>query len=176
MKSAGARIAPIYDEDYVFQWGKTHYKGKTVLDLGADIGSTADFFLRKGAEKVIAVEGSEAQFKRLQANAAVLKGVVPVFLFIEHSSQIEDLMLQYSFDIVKTDIEGGEINLFGIKDEIFSKVPEYLVEVHSDTLYSIMLRKFARNDYKIVSVNACASPTRIVYARKRQKHVRNSLG
>lgn len=153
-------------------WGKIDYKGKTVLDLGADIGSTADFFLRKGAKKVVAVEGSQDNFRTLQTNASILKGMIPNVLFIERPSQIEKLILQYDFDIVKMDIEGGEINLFTVKNEIFSKVAEYIVEVHSDKLFDLMLKKCAENNYKIISAKAWSPPVRIIYVRKCQKRVR----
>lgn len=34
---------PPYGEDYDHHWGYTSFNGKTVLDLGADYGSTAHF-------------------------------------------------------------------------------------------------------------------------------------
>ena len=83
--------------------------------------------------------------------------------------------MQYDFDIVKMDIEGGEINLFTIKNEIFSKVPEYIIEVHSDKLFSLMLKKCAENNYKIISAKAWSPPVRIVYARKYQKPARRRI-
>ena len=70
IKNVGARVRPIYDEDYDFQWGKIDYKGKTVLDLGADIGSTADFFLGKGLRKSWQWKGlwkTSERYKPMQA-------------------------------------------------------------------------------------------------------------
>jgi len=52
-------ILPIFNEDYNECWGCVSYKDKTVLDLGADYGSTVYYFLKNGAKKVIAVEGDK---------------------------------------------------------------------------------------------------------------------
>lgn len=53
----GKSIPAIYRENYDVQWGQTNYKDTIVLDFGADVGSTASFFLQKGAKKVVAIEG-----------------------------------------------------------------------------------------------------------------------
>lgn len=159
-------IPPIHDEDYESHWGKINYRGKVVLDIGADVGSTADFFLKKGARMVIAVEGSKLCFEQLRANAPLMKNVIPLFIFIENPEQIESLIQKWTCDVVKIDIEGGELNLLKIEDEAFRRVPEFIVELHSNNLFKMMLRKCARNNYKIMDVNSYDSPLRIVYARR----------
>ncbi len=45
-------------ETYEKNYGMIDYKDKVVVDIGADFGSTARFFLRKGAKKVIAYEAN----------------------------------------------------------------------------------------------------------------------
>jgi predicted methyltransferase len=59
---------PIFGEDYSKHW-KADFKGKVVLDLGADYGSTAFYFLQKGAREVIAVEGDRILALNLAKNA-----------------------------------------------------------------------------------------------------------
>jgi len=163
---ADSSIPPIHDEDYESHWGKINYRGKVVLDIGADVGSTADFFLKKGAKMVIAVEGSKLCFEQLRANASLMRNVVPLFIFIENPEQIESLIQKWMCDVVKIDIEGGELNLLKIEDEVFRRVPEFIVELHSDNLFKMMLRKCVRNNYRIMDVNSYDLPLRIVYATR----------
>ncbi|MEM2995027.1 MAG: hypothetical protein QXI91_03285 [Candidatus Bathyarchaeia archaeon] len=50
---------PSFGEDYDKHWNYLNFKGKKILDLGADYGSTASYFLWQGAKQVIAVERNE---------------------------------------------------------------------------------------------------------------------
>jgi hypothetical protein len=167
LQSPDARIAAIHDEDYESHWGSAEYDGKVVLDVGADIGSTADFFLRKGAMKVIAVEGSRVCFEKLKINADAVKAITPVSLFISRPDQIECLILNTVPDIVKMDIEGCEANLFRIDDEIFKRVPEYAVEVHSPDLLSMMLEKCVKNNYEVISIKTLDRRVNIVHVKRK---------
>ena len=169
LQGLDARIAAIHDEDYESHWGKIEYDGKVVLDVGADIGSTADFFLRKGAMKVIAVEGSKVCFEKLKINANAIKAITPVSLFVNRPDQIECLILKTAPDIVKMDIEGCEANLFQISDEIFKKVPEYVVEVHSRALLSMMLEKCAKNNYRVVNITTLDRRVNIVHVKRKNR-------
>jgi FkbM family methyltransferase len=81
-------IAPIYGEDYDSHWGFTSFKGKVVLDLGADYGSTAHYFLRRGARRVVAVEGDPRLAEELEENFRGDGRVVPIHLFIEKAEQV----------------------------------------------------------------------------------------
>ena len=42
--------------DYLWSYGSISWKGKVVLDIGADIGSSAIFFLMNGADYVYLLE------------------------------------------------------------------------------------------------------------------------
>jgi hypothetical protein len=172
-QTSGVRIPAIYDDDnYGLQLGEVDYCGKTVLDIGADVGSTADFFLRRGAKLVIAVEGSRAFFERLKANARILNGILPVYLYIDRASQVEWLILQRNYDLLKMDIyDGDEISLLQISDLIFKRIPEYIVEVHSEDLFNMLVKKCAKNNYEMKVHTWRPSSTdsgrlRIVYARR----------
>ena len=66
------RVKPWEDLDLDTHWGWLDVEGKVVLDVGADYGSTADFFLQRGAARVIAVEGDPRSFRRLEALAKPL--------------------------------------------------------------------------------------------------------
>jgi SAM-dependent methyltransferase len=67
--------------------------GKTVLDLGAGCGETAQFFLNHGASRVVCVEPNSTWLEYLQKNFGNDPRVEIVSDFIDH---------------IKMDIEGGE--------------------------------------------------------------------
>jgi hypothetical protein len=144
----------IYVEDYEFQYGKINYTDRVVLDVGADIGSTAHFFLEKGANLLVAVEGSKQCFKELKANAKSCKKIVAIECFINHPDQIEALILRWKPNIVKLDIEGSEIHLFSVADNVFCSVQEYLIEVHNEDLLRMLRKKCDVNGFEIVSLGS----------------------
>jgi hypothetical protein len=131
-------IAPIYNESYDKHWNFTSFENKVILDLGADYGSTAYYFLRKGASKVIAVEGNPQLASKLKFNSQKFKKIVPLENFIDNSEKIENLISDYHPDLVKVDIEGYEKLLTNID---VTKVKEWLIEAHSKELY-LTLAKF----------------------------------
>lgn len=68
---------------------------------------------------------------------------------------------------MKVDIEGHELHLFKIRDDIFKRVSVYIVEVHSYNLLRSMLEKCARNNYKVRDINPINPPLRMVWAERR---------
>lgn len=172
-ESNGTLIPAIYAESYDFQWGDVKCKGLSVLDVGADIGSTAQFFLKKGAKQIIAVEGSGKCFNKLKSNAKSLIRVIPILLLVNDPKQIESLILKYKPDIVKMDIEGGEEYLFQTEDVVFAEVPEYIIEVHSNNLFDMLKKKSEVNNYEIVRVSppfpSGDTPPYIVHITKKLK-------
>lgn len=137
--------------DYELHWGLKPqiitYSDKTVLDLGADYGSTAEFFLKHGAKKVIAIEGDQKLSKQLIDNYKGSSNVIPISKFIDSPKQIEQLISKYKPDIVKVDIEGYEINLLKVKPKIIQSVKEWMIEYHSDELKDKLLAFFQSLHY-----------------------------
>ena len=123
-------IPPFLGENYESHWGCFSFAGKTVLDIGADYGSTAAFFLQKGAKSVIAVEPDPALFAKLVSNFSGRTDVVPVNLEISEPRHFEELILRFKPDILKADCEGCEIQLTKVRPALLKKVREYLVETH----------------------------------------------
>jgi len=147
------------------EYGFIDYEGKKVMDIGADWGRTADYFLQKGAKSVIAVEGFPVFYEKLKENARFLPGMFPVFLVIRHPDDFVVLINRWSPDLMQVDCEGCEAHLFQVPDEIFSRIPEYLVEIHSIRLYEAMKRKCRANEYIIVEDRSGGKPNlRILYA------------
>jgi len=125
-------------ENMEHHWGseafKIDYKDKIVLDLGAGNGESTEYFLFKGAKKVIAVEGYFEFFKTLFKNVETILGekVVPIQIMIKDPEDIESLILEYKPDIIKSDIEGAEIHILKMKNEIWNLVQDYIIEFHAN--------------------------------------------
>lgn len=160
------RIWPIYKEDYGHHYGAIRYKGKKVLDIGADVGSTTDFFLRRGAREVIAVDGSKGMYDGLLKNLAKIPGTKPVFLLIEKPEHFEQLIRKHRPDVLKADIEGAEKHLFLISDEAFRMVPEYMIETHGSGTYQSMIDKCKRCGFTIEHIVKWRPGIDIIYAKR----------
>jgi len=146
-------LPPISGSNFARDYGFVDYRGKVVLDVGADYGSTAAFFLRKGASNVIAVEGNTTYFQQLAANVMEVAEVIPVYLGICSADDFEFLISTYQPYILKVDCEGCELHLLGVKDKTFLKVPEYLLEIHTADLWHKFKAKFEGLGYTITHVD-----------------------
>jgi len=110
------------------------YKNKFVLDIGADYGSTADFFLKKGAYRVIAVEKDPEYYKGLSLFSEG-RPITPLHIEIKTIKDILDLIVKYKPDIVKIDCEGCERNFlrhfYTEKNKKKLMIPEFfIIEIH----------------------------------------------
>lgn len=136
-------------ENYESLYGYVDYKGKTVLDVGADYGSSAFFFLEKGAKKVYAVERNEWLAKKLRRNAEKTDKLTAIKLDVSHPNHF-DMLLKLKPDIAKVDIELGERHLLGIDNEILSSIPEYLIETHTKQLFDAFSKRLQKLGYIIL--------------------------
>lgn len=126
-----------------------NFEGKTILEIGADVGSTASYFLKNKAKRVISVEGNSTYFNRLEENSQKL-GNEPVFLMVDNKEKLESLLNSYKPDILHMDCERCEKLLLDIKDEILKRIPEYEIEVHtSKELLQNLMEKFLDLNYEI---------------------------
>jgi DNA-directed RNA polymerase beta subunit len=143
------RIPRMLDEDYNKHWNYTSFVGKTVLDLGADYGSTADYFLVNGAERVVAVEGDKELARKLHGNFGKDKRVVPVEKWIGSGKDVNMLIEKYRPDIVKVDIEGQEKSLLDVD---VGKAKEWLIETHTEELHRLVRKFFVQSGFKVSTV------------------------
>lgn len=178
-------MKPPFGENYEVHWGSADYKGKVVLDIGADYGSTADFFLGKGATKVIAVERDKGFFERLYTLSLGRPEIVAVGRDVATTADFLVLLEEYDADLMKVDCEGCEAFLLELDDAIFSRVPEYLVEVHSketteicgnchpygglEDLRKRFLEKFGHCGFEIVREFKYCSAVWVIHACKKDK-------
>jgi len=130
------------------------YKDKIVLDVGADYGSTASFFLEKGAKQVIAIESEDNDFKRLEKYARS-ETIIPLNISIDNSQQFENLLRTYKPNIVKMDCEGCERALFDVPKDA-GRIPElYVMELHPHRVPELWqkLRAYFKNcGFSIISI------------------------
>lgn len=142
-------LMPIYDEDYDLHWNYRSFKYKKILDLGADYGSTASYFLRKGAKQVVAVEGDHDLASKLKSNFVGDIRVIPIEQKINSAVDIASLISSHSPDLVKVDIEGSECYLLKCSDNTLKKVDEWLIETHTSELYKDISQRFLRLGFKV---------------------------
>jgi precorrin-6B methylase 2 len=140
-------------ENYNEHWGFINYKGKVVLDIGADSGSTAAFFSERGAQKIICIEGMKESFDQLLENSRKIPGIQKCFLGAIQEPMAMKESLGEPADIVKIDIEGAEINLLGIDPKIIQSHDEYIIEVHNPYVYNNLKEYFERSNFKVESFN-----------------------
>ena len=100
----------LWQETYVPTGG---VKGKTVLDIGACCGGTAELFFDNGAAKVIAIERDPERVKMLRHNAEKLGWNIEI---LPREFRLEDLEIPRDF--TKADIEGYEMQLLEAADKI----------------------------------------------------------
>ncbi len=142
-------IPSFYGENYDVHWRGVSFLGKKILDVGADIGSTASYFLCKGASLVYAVEGNRLFYEELERNSNHELNIVPIFLWVDSQEKWMELIISTRPDLVKVDCEGCERHLLDLPNEIFGSIPEYIIEAHRRDLFDALLSKLQENYYQI---------------------------
>ena len=138
-------------EDYDLMYGRADYHNKIVLDVGADWGSTALFFLSRGARQVISVECNPELVEQLRKTAEN-KPIIALGMKVRSIGDWEHLINTYNPDIIKSDCEGCEESLLTINDGIFRKVREYVIEAHGKGIIIAFKEKFERLKYRIADI------------------------
>jgi len=146
-------ILPIYNEDYNQCWGCISYQDKTVMDLGADYGSTVYYFLKKGAKKVIAIEGDETLAGKLNHNYGDDPRVSCVTKWIGNANDIEQLIKAYPCDIAKVDIEGAETHIAKVSHKALLTVKTWLIETHTKEIYDKLTSLFLKLQFKVYIID-----------------------
>jgi len=135
--------------NYTKMYGALDYTDATVLDIGADHGTTAEYFLARGARFVAACERNPQQFNRLRALAEGR----PMAAYGAFDADIApDLFEFYQPDIVKVDCEGCEAVLLTLPDELLRGPRAWVLETHSWQLYEDLTALFKRLGYRITMV------------------------
>jgi len=138
---------PIYGEDYEKHWSFLTLEGKSIIDFGADYGSSANYFLKRGAAKVVAVEGSYWLFRILKRNFKNRKDVVCLWRFLKKPSDFEKIIAEYPCDLAKVDVEGAEIYLLNASN--LANIKEWMIETHSETTAKKLQHKLVKCGFSI---------------------------
>ena len=115
--------------DYIWSYGSIDWKGKTVLDVGAEVGSSALFFLMNGAKRVLMVENDpmyNTEYRELKRER-IMGGL------LDKSQLIDPITVQSrQFDVLKMDCEGCESYM--LTEELLRKSKEFVVGLHKPEL------------------------------------------
>ena len=112
-------------------------KDKVILDAGADCGSTAAFYLSKGARHVVSIELDPERADCIKRNAErngwgdrieVICGAFKV----EHFESIPH-------DLFKCDVESGETELLNASSDY---MPPCMIESHTTEITDALMQKF----------------------------------
>ena len=137
-----------YPESYEEHWAYTSFKGKTILDLGADWGSTAEWFLMKGARRVTAVEGNPNYYQQLRENFKEDPRVETVHRWIDSPEDLQELLVKYPTEIVKVDIEGAEVHIANTPPNLVGGPKEWLIEYHTPEIGEALRGLFERLGFR----------------------------
>ena len=112
--------------DYIWSYGSINWKQKIVLDIGADIGSSALFFLMNGADYVYLLE-KEQEYKTTYES---IKQKYPI---LKNSIMLNSLAdMPHDVDVLKMDCEGCELQL--LTEDLLNKANEFVVGLHKPQL------------------------------------------
>jgi hypothetical protein len=127
--------------------------------------STPEHFLNNGAKKVIGVELNSVDVDYLSNKIDASKGT-----FLLPGKSVEELIKEYSIEVIKCDNEGGERELFNLPAEVFGLVEEYYIETHNGDLNQDAKRKLEQCGYDIKEELEFAPLNgliRVIFARRR---------
>lgn len=165
-----AIVREIFDED-VYQVSGLELNGKTVVDIGANIGAFSVYCWKRGAARVIAYEPEPHNWEILKANAGseieTRQQAISTSKQIRLSNQggeshqvktggtlCDAVTLDQALfgvdqiDVLKIDIEGGEYDILtAASDETLNRVIVITMEFHATTAkqFGLMIAKLSKH-------------------------------
>jgi FkbM family methyltransferase len=163
---------------YLDKYNVFDFNNKVVLDVGGFMGETAVMFTKWGAKKIIIYEPVvenhtfiHKNVKLNRINAEIhLEGIGEadgsVTVAYEEVNQMFGLsksgnntktikirsagkvIEESGADIAKINCEGSETALLSVRNEILRKIPNYIIETHTQSIRNSLLRKFASAGFK----------------------------
>ena len=112
--------------DYIWSYGSIDWKGKYVLDIGADIGSSALFFLMEGAKYIYLLE-KERDYQTLYYNIKQQYPPLRNSILLNRLTDMPDRV-----DVLKLDCEGCEMKL--LSEALLKRCLEFVVGLHKPQL------------------------------------------
>lgn len=112
--------------EYSRFYSTLNYQGKVVVDYGADIGSSAAYFISKGAKEVIGIEISK-EAKRINASPEFKQHYLGNIGKFRKAFHYTDEKYPKG-DILKMDIEGAELGI--LTDKYLSGFRQFAIGLH----------------------------------------------
>lgn len=123
--------------DYIWSYGSIDWSGRVVLDIGADIGSSALFFLMNGADYVYLSEKNNV-YKHTYEDIKKRYSILNI-----HSEMLNKLKdIRNNIDVLKMDCEGCELQL--LTEELLNKANEFVIGLHKPQLDSYQFEQKKR--------------------------------
>lgn len=146
----------VHSENPLEHWSDIeNLEGKIVLDLGcgwinSGHASTPEYFISRGASKIVGVDISCDEIQKLSE-------LYPSHTFIcksiNSAEDFSSLIKEHHPQVIKMDVEGAEIHLEKVPNEVFSSVEEFAIEYHNPECKKAVMEKFAELGFKITAVN-----------------------
>jgi hypothetical protein len=130
-------------------------EGKIVLDLGCGwlfqpFESTPEYFIKRGAKKVIGVDASCGEIEDLNKKYIGHNFICKTILEFE---DLANLITENKPQVIKMDIEGYEHHMKNITAEQFQCVEEIGVEYHNPECKKILEDKLTELGFNIFATN-----------------------
>lgn len=138
--------------DYDAMYGGLDYEGAVVLDVGADYGSTARYFLERGASQVYASEKNPKFVERLIAWVDGPESPPVAVLLPMNANLAERWLRDIRPDLVKMDCEKCERFLLEVPDDLLAGPRGWVIETHTRELYDDLRALFRRLGYEVTTV------------------------
>lgn len=142
-------------------WEFVNVENRIVVDLGCgrwekveyrdpSWPTTPEFFKIKGASYVFGCDSDPEEISWFKSNFNSDSTYAFYQLYVNSPTIFKEIIEKIKPNCIKCDIEGGEIHLINLEDEIFKMVDEYYIETHNQELYFNCLNKLKQCEYDIV--------------------------
>ena len=162
-------------------WEFINVNEKTVLDLGCgrwesveyrdpNWPTTPEYWIQKGAKYVVGIDADQNEidwFLKMYKDEVSYEFNC---MMINSPNDFNHLINQYKPNVIKCDIEEGEIHLINLDDETFKLVDEYYIETHGDELYSKCVSKLSECGYEIyeeIDLTHTRGYCKVLFAKKK---------
>lgn len=155
----------IESEDSSIHWKYLKPNNRTVLDLGCGRWCSREgsweglihdefspiYIANNGAKKVIGVDASKNEIDYFNSTTTDQSDKFTfIHLSISSPEQLKSLIKEHNIDMIKSDIEGYEINFLSFTKEDLSDIQSFAVEYHSHAIKDMFVNKLEEWGFKIV--------------------------
>lgn len=138
--------------DYDEMYGSLDYEGAIVLDVGADYGTTAQYFLDHGARHVYCSERNEEWIERLSEFADTTDEQVAILPPM--TAELMDKWLRECRpDVVKIDCEGCERHLLSVAPNLIAIPDQWVLETHTRMMWDELRERFRLLGYRLTTIH-----------------------